>query len=171
MKSETKQTTALEVIVRYWQFIVVAVGLVVGWTIFESRLNLVEEKYSNLSQDVIENRKENDQYQKESLQRLSSIEAKVDFLVGSNNAQSLKSDNDKGIVVKNTVNINNPKPSVVVVQSKSTTQTPTTVQQTTTDTSSNMITLKPSNAVANPTAAQWLAENPGKTLEDYFKIY
>lgn len=82
----------LDEILKYWQVIIFIVGIIVGWALFESRLSIATENIKELKVKVQKQEEDYQQYQREALQRLSSIEAKVDFLVG-NTTQSSKPSN------------------------------------------------------------------------------
>jgi hypothetical protein len=88
VSSKTVNTNIIgEALLKYWQLLMAFIFIVVGWTLFESRLGAASIEIKELKEKVSQQEERYQEYQKESLQRLSSIEAKVDFLVNTSSVR------------------------------------------------------------------------------------
>lgn len=108
MESKSYKPVFGDTILKYWQFIIALLAIVVGWTMFEARLSTANIEITDLKGKITQLERDQREYQQESLQRLSSIEAKVDFLVRDSGTNSS--------VIENKVNVQAAKPALVYLE-------------------------------------------------------
>lgn len=162
MNSNSKTSSFFDNILKYWQILIAFIAIIVGWTLANNRIDSLEREsvehrqiIEKLQSTVDLNKTSTNDFEKETLQRLSSMEAKIDFLVEKTSTRASAPIIENENSVQANVNISQPASSTKTAEIKSTTTTVPTA----------------SDPDIHFIMAKYFETNEGATTNDFFEWY